>query len=164
MVAYSRKGMIIIMRITSYSVELKGRLSVLVKENAVNYDDVLLNNAKSIANMMNTVFRLNQKAEEYVYIVALNTKCNPVGVFLLTKGTADRSLVGPREIFVRLFLCGANCFVMVHNHPSGDPTPSIEDINMTKKLKECSSLVGVTFLDHIIVGDTYCSLSERGVL
>lgn len=152
------------MRVTSYSVELKGKLSVLVKENAVNYDDVQLNNAYSIAEMMNSVYRLKQKAEEYVYILALDTKCNLVGVFLLTKGTADRSLVGPREIFVRLFLCGANCFVMVHNHPSGDSTPSIEDINMTKKLKECSMLIGINFLDHIIVGDTYCSLSEKGIL
>ena len=152
------------MRITSYSVELKGRLSVLVKESAANYDDVLLDNAGSIVAMMNTIYRLNQKAEEYVYIIALNTKCNPVGVFLLTKGTVDRSLISPREIFVRLFLCGANCFVMVHNHPSGDPTPSIEDINMTRKLKECSSLVGVNFLDHIIIGDAFCSLSDRGIL
>jgi DNA repair protein RadC len=152
------------MRVTSYSVELKGKLSVLVKESAVNYDDVLLNNAHTIAEMMNAVYRLNQKAEEYVYILALDTKCNLVGVFLLTKGTADRSLVGPREIFVRLFLCGANCFVMVHNHPSGDPTPSTEDLNITKKIKECSNLIGVHFLDHIIVGDTYCSLSEKGIL
>lgn len=152
------------MRVTSYSVELKGKLSVLVKENAVNYDDVLLNNAGAIAEMMNNVYRLKQKAEEYVYVLALDTKCNLVGVFLLTKGTADRSLVGPREIFVRLFLCGANCFVMIHNHPSGDPTPSTEDINMTKKLKECSTLIGINFLDHIIIGDTYYSLSEKGFL
>ena len=152
------------MRVTSYSVELKGKLSVLVKENAVNYEDILMNNAENIVDMMNTIYRLNQKAEEYVYILALNTKCNLVGVFLLTKGTADRSLVSPREIFVRLFLCGANCFVMVHNHPSGDPTPSIEDINMTRKLKDCSSLIGVNFFDHIIIGDTFCSLSQRGVL
>lgn len=152
------------MRVTSYSVELKGKLSVLVKESAVNYEDILMNNAENIVDMMNTIYRLNQKAEEYVYILALNTKCNLVGVFLLTKGTADRSLVSPREIFVRLFLCGANCFVMVHNHPSGDPTPSIEDINMTRKLKDCSLLIGVNFFDHIIIGDTFCSLSQRGVL
>lgn len=152
------------MRVTSYSVELKDKLSVLVKESAVNYDDVLLNNSYTIAKMMNDIYRLNQKAEEYLYMLALNTKCNLVGVFLVTKGTADRSLVNPREIFVRLFLCGANCFVMVHNHPSGDPTPSTEDIHITKTIKECSALIGVHFLDHIIIGDTYCSLSEKGIL
>lgn len=152
------------MRITSYSVELKDKLNVLVKEDAVNYLDVPLNSSGAIVEMMNALFRLRLKAEEYVYILAVNTKCHPVGVFLLTKGTIDRSLVSPREIFVRLFLCGANCFVMVHNHPSGDPTPSTDDMIMTKKLKECSTLVGVNFLDHIIIGDSYFSFTDKGML
>jgi DNA repair protein RadC len=158
------RGVNIIMRITSYTVELKGKLSVLVKEEAVNYLDIPLNSSRAIAEMMNNIFRMNYKAEEYVYILALNTKCHPVGVFLLTKGTVDRNLVSPREIFVRLFLCGANCFVMIHNHPSGDPTPSTEDFQMTKRLKECSTLVGVNFLDHIIIGDSYFSFTDKGIL
>ena len=152
------------MRITNYSVELKGRLNVLVKETAVNYEDVLLNSSFAIAEMMNTVYRLNQKAEEHVYILALNTKCNPVGVFLLTKGTVDRSLISPREVFVRLFLCGANCFVAVHNHPSGDPTPSVQDFSITKRLKECSEMMGVNFLDHIVIGDSYYSFADHHTL
>ena len=152
------------MIITSYTVELKDSLNVLVQEESVTYDARTLSRPDAIAAMMNSVFRLNQKAEEYVYILALNTACRPVGVFMLTKGTVDRSLISPREIFVRMFLCGASGFVMVHNHPSGDTTPSVEDANMTKKLKECSKLVGVKFLDHIIVGDDFYSFSEDGLL
>lgn len=153
------------MRITSYSVELQGKLSVLVQEDSVNYETMPLNNPEKIAGMMNAIFRLSQKAEEYVYIIALNTKCRPVGVFMLTKGTVDRSLISPREIFVRMFLCGANCFVMVHNHPSGDPSPSTEDRNMTRKIKECCQLVSVNLLDHIIIAeDGYYSFNDSGLL
>lgn len=152
------------MRITSYSVELNGKLNVLTKENGVNYKTVRLNQASLIADMMNEVFRLNSKAEEHVYILALDTKCNVIGVFLLSKGCVDASLVSPRDIFVRLFLCGASCFVMCHNHPSGDTTPSNEDLSTTKRVKECSTLMGIKLLDHIIVGDDYYSFQEKGIL
>jgi DNA repair protein RadC len=152
------------MRITSYSVELNGKLNVLTKENGVNYKTIRLNQPEFIVEMMNEIFRLNSKAEEHVYILALDTKCNIIGVFLLSKGCVDASLISPRDIFVRLCLCGASCFVMCHNHPSGDTNPSNEDLNTTKRVKECAALMGVKLLDHIIVGDNYYSFKEHGIL
>lgn len=152
------------MRITSYTVELNGKLNVLVKDDAVNYNATSLNSADLIADMMNNIFRLNLKAEEFVYVIAMNTKCYVLGVFLLSKGSVNNSLVSPRDIFVRLFLCGACNFVLVHNHPSGDTAPSNEDINMTKRINECATLMGVKLLDHIIVGDNYYSFKEHDIL
>lgn len=152
------------MRVTSYAVELNGVLNVLTKESAVNYETILLNNPVYIVRMMNDVFRMNRKAEEHVYILAMNTKCKLIGVFLLTKGTVNATIVSPREIFVRLCLCGACGYVLLHNHPSGDTTPSNEDINVTKRMKECSTLMGIKMMDHIIIGDDYYSFNEKGLL
>lgn len=152
------------MRITTYSMELDDDLCVLVKRGAVNYDATVLNRADLVVTMMNDVFRVNRKAEEHVYILGMNTKCRVVGVFLLSKGTIDSSIVVPRDIFIRLFLCGAGGFIMVHNHPSGSVTPSEEDVGATKRIKECSNLMGIKFLDHIIIGDGYYSFKEYGNL
>lgn len=152
------------MRITSYSVELNGKLSMLVKEDAVNYKVEKLNRADLIADMMNEVFRLKHKAEEHLYLLTMDTKCNVVGVFLISKGTVDRTIVNPRDIFVRLCLCGASRFVMVHNHPSGDTEPSSDDLKTVKRLEDCSKIMGTYFIDSIIIGDGYYSFKENHIL
>jgi DNA repair protein RadC len=153
-----------IMRITTYSVELDNDQSVLVKRGAVNYNSAALTRADLVVTMMNSLFRVNRKAEEHVYILGMNTKCKVVGTFLLSKGTMDSSIVVPRDIFIRVCLCGAGGFIMVHNHPSGSVIPSKEDICVTKRIKECSELMGIRFLDHIIIGDGYYSFKEFGDL
>lgn len=152
------------MRITTYSVELDDDLCVLVKRGAVNYEAAALTRADLVVTMMNTIFRVDRKAEEYVYILGMNTKCKVVGAFLLSKGTIDSSIVVPRDIFIRLCLCGAGGFIMVHNHPSGSVNPSEEDVYATKRIKECADLMGIKFLDHIIIGDGYYSFKEYGRL
>lgn len=152
------------MRITTYSIELDNELCVLVKRGAVNYNTAPLNRADLIVKMMNSVYRIDRKAEEHVYILGMNSKCKIIGVFHLSKGTMDASIVVPRDIFIRLFLCGAGNFIMIHNHPSGSVMPSREDISTTKRIKECSELIGIRFLDHIIIGDGYYSFNEYGNL
>lgn len=153
------------MRITSYTVELDGKLNILVKEKAVNYKTIRFNNPEEIVEMINSLFRLNLKSEEHIYLLAMDIKCNLIGVFLLSKGTVDATVVNPREIFIRLFLCGASAFVIVHNHPSGDVTPSKDDRLTTKRIQECSDMMGIKFLDHIIVGDdNYFSFQKGGIL
>ena len=140
------------------------RRSVLVKRNAVNYKDNKLNSASSIVDMMNSLYDLNNMAEEHVYLLAMNTKCYIIAAFLLSKGSVNASIVGPREIFTRLCLCGANNFVLTHNHPSGDSTPSNDDFAVTRRIKECAELMGMKFLDHLVVGDSYYSFAEHGYL
>lgn len=80
-------------------------------------------------------------------------------------GSLNQSIVHPREIFKSACMVSAAAILLVHNHPSGDPTPSSEDIAITKRLKEVGALMGIPILDHIIIGDgQYVSFVERGLL
>lgn len=151
------------MRITLYNTELdENRHNVLVKEKAVNYSAESLNSPEAVTDMLNTVFRLNKQAEEHVYMIALNTKSKPLGVFKISHGAVDQSICSPREIFIRALLCGASGIILAHNHPSGDVTPSKEDMMVYKRIKEAGGLIGVNLLDNIIVGDYYFSFTEQG--
>lgn len=153
------------MRITKYKAELDvNRHNVLVKEFAVNYACDSLNNPVAIATMFNSVFGLNRMAEEYVYMLSFSTAFKVLGAFEISHGSIRASLISPREIFIRLLLSGAASFMICHNHPSGICIPSGEDIGMTKKLKGCADLMGVQFTDHIIIGDSYYSFKEHGLL
>ena len=84
-----------------------------------------------------------------------------IGLFEISRGTGDTSVANPREMFIRALLCGANKIILIHNHPSGNPEPSHSDITVTKRVKECGCLLGVELLDHIIVGNSYCSLKTK---
>ena len=149
------------MRITKYSVEVRadGR-NVLVKESARNYGEISggIDSKEKAKMLLDTMFRASYQAEEYVWLIALNTKLKPVGVFEVSHGTVDTSIVRPREIFVRLLLCGATGFIIAHNHPSGDTTPSSEDIDVTTRISECAKLMGLRFFDHVILGESVFSL------
>lgn len=104
--------------------------------------------------MMRDVFHADRKAEEYVWLIAANTKMKPIGLFELTHGSVNASQLGSREVFVRLCLLGASSFVVVHNHPSGDPSPSADDNATTKRLKSAADIMGIPLVDHIIIGDS----------
>lgn len=153
------------MRIIKYRAELDSkRHNILVKESAVNYACGSLDNSSVIVQMFNDVFVLNTMAEEYVYLTAFSAAYRILGVFEVSHGTVRTATASPREIFIRLLLSGASCFVICHNHPSGDCNPSDEDIGLTKRLQECASLMGIAFTDHIITGDGYYSFKENGLL
>lgn len=110
------------------------------------------------------MYGLNQLAEEYLYMIALSTKNKPLGIFEVSHGTVNASLVNPREIFIRLLLSGASNFILAHNHPSGSCTPSNEDCKLTDRINDCARLMGIPLLDHIIIGDGYLSYKEKGLL
>lgn len=153
------------MRITKYRTELDAnRHNILVKESAVNYACDRLDSPSAITGMFNSVFGLNRMAEEYVYMTAFSSAFKVLGVFEISHGNVHASLIRPREVFIRLLLSGAVSFVICHNHPSGVCTPSKEDIEMTDRLKRCAGLMGVPFTDHIIIGSSYYSFKENGLL
>lgn len=149
------------MQIKTYSLELDERQNVLVQDDEYYYKDIQMNEPKYIVDLANHVFRLNRKAEEHLYALAMDVKCNIIGGFLLGKGTASQLTITPREILIRMLLCGASRFVLIHNHPSGDTIPSREDLLLTRRVKESADLLGVVLTDHIIVGDNYYSLHEH---
>lgn len=153
------------MRIIQYNVKLDDDRKVsLVKEKAENYVASNLTSPEGVVSMMNAIFDANNLAEEYVWIIGVNTKGRPIGVFEVSHGTVNMSMLNPREVFIRLLLCGAASFMIVHNHPSGDPTPSSEDIKATKRLIQAGVLVGIELRDHIIIGERYYSFYANEVL
>ena len=103
--------------------------------------------------------------QEHLYVMFLNTKGHLIRDLLISKGTVNASLASTREIFIQALRYQAVGIILVHNHPSGDPTPSREDVALTKKVYEAGSLVEIQLLDHIVIGDNhYCSLKKEGML
>ncbi|QDS92388.1 hypothetical protein FF011L_11310 [Roseimaritima multifibrata] len=104
----------------------------------------------------------HEARQEEFHIVTLDTKHNPIRTHQITVGTLDASLVHPREVFRPAIRDAASAMLLVHNHPSGDPTPSREDHQVTDRLTEVGKLIGITVLDHIVVASQRC-LSIREV-
>jgi DNA repair protein RadC len=99
--------------------------------------------------------------EEFV-IVTLDTKHRPIRIVRITRGTLDASLVHPREVFRAAIVDCASAMFLAHNHPSGDPTPSPVDRDVTRRLNQVAAIVGIRILDHLIIGDTVLSMAENG--
>jgi DNA repair protein RadC len=99
---------------------------------------------------------------EHLVLVMLDSKCRLVKDMILSIGTVNASLITPREIFIEALRSNAVSIVILHNHPSGDATPSKNDLSVTKRIMEAGKLIGINLIDHIIIGDnTYTSLKEK---
>lgn len=102
---------------------------------------------------------------EHFKTLLLNTKNHVINIETISIGNLNSSLVHPRELFKSAIKRSAAAVILVHNHPSGDPRPSREDINITKRLIEAGSILGIEVLDHIIIGNqTFCSLKEKDLI
>lgn len=108
---------------------------------------------------------LRHKTTEHLTLVLLDNRKNILNETVISVGTANAALVSPREICIRALRFEAAYMLLLHNHPSGDPTPSRQDILATQKIKEVSDLVEIPLLDHIIIGDNrYTSFNQKGLL
>ena len=108
---------------------------------------------------------LSELAYERFVALALNTKNHLTAVLPVSSGSLNASIVHPRELFQRAILANAASIIVCHNHPSGDPTPSPEDIALTRKLVEAGQLLDIPILDHVILGyGKYSSFKEMGLL
>ena len=152
--------------IVKYKVELDDkRHPFLVRESVCCYENSKLDGAGKIVDMMNECFNLCNMAEEYVYMVALNSAAVPVGVFEVSHGCINVTLLNPRELYLRALLSGAVGIVVLHNHPSGDPHPSKEDKAASERIKEAGEIMGISLYDFIVVGDgKYLSFYEECML
>lgn len=131
----------------------------LVKETMIDYGKV--GTAEDVATVMQSL--ASDATDEYVYMFALDAKGKIIGVHEISHGYLCGSVVHPREVFKRALLNNACAIILSHNHPSGDVTPSDDDIATTNRMIEAGKVLGVDMLDHIIVADgMYCSLRERG--
>jgi len=106
--------------------------------------------------------RLRDKKQEHFYLIMLNTKNIIMGEQLISRGVLDASIIDPREVFKPAIRNSVSRVILVHNHPSGDSSPSSEDKSVTEKLIEAGNLLGIKVLDHVIIGrDTYWSLNKK---
>ncbi len=138
------------------SIELGRRLYLMKKTNKKE----VFNNSKIIYDTNKYLF--DSKNQEYFYCLYLNSKKELIERKLLFMGTLNKSVVHPREIFKEAYMLSASGIICMHNHPSGDVTPSPEDIYLTKSLMEIGKLQQIPILDHIIFGnDTYYSFFDN---
>ena len=143
------------MRVVKYNIMLNDdKKAELIKESSANYPELArsLSDPSDIRDFAKAVFRADRMAEEYVWAIATDFHLHPIGVFEISHGSDRTSLLNEREVFTRLFLCGAGSFFLVHNHPSGDIFPSQEDIDATKRIFNGGELLGIQLKDHVIVG------------
>lgn len=107
---------------------------------------------------------LQLETKEMFLTVHLDGKNRAVCMDVVSVGSLNQSIVHPREVFKTALLSNAAAILLIHQHPSGDPAPSSEDIAITRRLKDAGELLGIKVLDHVIVGETYFSFVEGGLL
>jgi DNA repair protein RadC len=137
---------------------LRLETDLCVREEAI--DGTLLTTPEAVERFLADMKPL---AQEAFVVISLNTKNHIIKRHLISLGTVNSSLVHPRECFRPLIMDGASATILAHNHPSGDPTPSAEDIKVTRQLISAGEIVGIKVLDHVVIGNTALSLREAGL-
>lgn len=133
-----------------------------VAEVKANYNERLTSTHKAVTFCRSHFARLiSEGLQEEFHIVTLDTKLRMINSHQITVGTLDASLVHPREVFRPAIKDASSRVLLAHNHPSGDPTPSREDHEVTRQLTEVGKLIGISVLDHIVLAKEDCvSLRE----
>lgn len=133
----------------------------LVCEEAGVLSSVPLQTSTSAAALLRSCFE-GLDREQFV-VCGLDAKLAPIGINVVSIGSLTLSIVHPREVFKALILMNASVCIAAHNHPSGDLTPSQEDQVLTKRLRDAGELLGITLLDHLILGDhRHYSFADQG--
>ena len=123
----------------------------------------VVSNPSDVANIVMNEMRFLDK--EHFVIIMLDTKHRIIAKKVISIGHLNASLVHPREMFKEVIKRSSAAVILVHNHPSGDPSPSSDDLTVTRRLVEVGKLLGIQVLDHLIVGDgTFVSLKEQGLM
>ena len=135
----------------------------MVKESSFLYQTRTISSPKDAYEMIKE--QLEGLDREQFIIACLNTKNEPTNISVVSVGTLNKAIVHPREVFKTAILSNAAGIMAFHNHPSGETTPSQQDIQLTHRLVEAGELLGIKLLDHLIIGDgTFTSLKEKGYL
>lgn len=143
-----------------YDLVQRNRLPCL-KEVSKTSEDCYINSVDDINNVLKEI-GLGEKAEEYVYLIGLNIRNKILGVFDVAHGEFESCYFNTAQLITRLLLCGARRAILAHNHPSGDPSPSEDDIKVTEKVGNAFDICGIKLLDHVIAGENcYFSVKRR---
>lgn len=123
----------------------------------------VVNSPQDVAHIVMEEMRFLDR--EHFRVISLSTKNHVLGISPISIGSLNSSLVHPRECFKEAIRRNSNAIILLHNHPSGDPTPSKEDIEVTRRLADGGKILGIEVLDHVIIGDNrFISLKEQGIL
>ena len=140
-----------------------GGLSRRIWRQAASGEELSFHSPQAIANYY--MEEMRHREQEELRAMSCNTKQVPIKELHISRGTVHATLATPREIFIEALRYRAVSLILVHNHPSGDPSPSREDVAFTKRVRLAGEMVGIALLDHIIIGDNaFLSLKERGIL
>lgn len=124
---------------------------------------VVFNSPQSVANLV--MEDLRYKRTEQFVVFFLNIRNQVIGQEVVSSGSLDASIVHPREAFKEAISRSAAAIILAHNHPSGDPNPSKQDVEITKRLCDAGEILGIKVLDHVIIGDgIFVSLKDRGLM
>jgi DNA repair protein RadC len=150
------------MRIVKYKVQLVKERSCLY---ATEDGSKAISSPQGAYEAIEKTLNLSSEPKENFGILALNTKNHPIGLHIISVGSINASIASPRDVFMAACLNNAAAIILFHNHPSGDPTPSSEDVVATNRLCEAGKIMGIQVLDHIIIGENgFKSLKENGYL
>lgn len=125
---------------------------LLVKEQEFKYNQKICSTS-DLADFIMNVLNINNEAQEVVYLLSLNSKNQLVSFTEIARGGLNTCNISQDEIFKNVLLSNCDKFIILHNHPSGDPTPSKNDIEITKKILNSSKILNIEFLDHLVIGD-----------
>ena len=140
-----------------------GELSRRISRRFVMSEITRFQNPEEVVNYY--MEEMRHMEQEQLHVMLTDNKQGMIRDVLISKGTVNASIVSPREILIEALRYRAVGMIMVHNHPSGDPTPSREDCSITQRVKEAGKLVGIQLLDHIVIGDgSYSSFKKEGML
>ncbi len=150
-------------RVKAIQIKAVMELSKRVASSYRTRDKYVISSPQDVSNMFMEEMRHLKK--ETFKVILLNTKNHVMKVVDVSVGSLTASIVHPREVFTEAVKAGCCSVIFVHNHPSGDPEPSTEDINTTARLVSAGDILGIRVLDHIIIGDgKYISFKEKGLI
>lgn len=136
----------------------------LVKESSLFYAKRRISSPDDALTLLRE-FMEDADREQFL-IMCLNTKNEPTAIHTVSIGTLNSSYAHPREVFKAAILANSACIILAHNHPSGDPTPSRDDMELTGRLKDAGKIIGIEVLDHMVIGEngSFVSFKAKGLL
>lgn len=135
----------------------------MIKESSILYGNRRIGSPNEALEIFKDL--LENSDREKLIVCCLNSKNEPTNISIVSIGSLNSSIVHPREVFKTAVISNAASILIAHNHPSGDTTPSKEDINITERIRQSGDIIGIKLLDHLIIGEgKYLSLKEEGYL
>lgn len=142
----------------------KGTFLELVKEQAIKYESTKIAKSDDVFELMKALKVVGRDIEQF-WTICLDSKYKVCGIFLISQGCTNSAVVKSKEIYKRALMVNATSVIFSHNHPSGDTTPSRQDIILIKNLVSAGQLLGIEVLDHVIVSDMgYYSLKKNNYI